>query len=154
MRMFALLLLVFFFPIAVFSYKVSEQAGYESGRNYSPKIQVDRPPLSHPPKVFSQSVVKAKKYWAERDVKVPCETIQAYVLASVPTQAAADAGAEANDCRIFMRREWYVQVVSNHQDHFCAIIFHEIGHIAGIGHDPNPNSLMHAGLRVIPKECQ
>lgn len=152
MRTLAIFLLCVVMPIAVFAFKISEQAGFDS---YTPpKVHVSTPPLAHPPLAFTQDVIKAKAYWAARNVTVPCDTIKAYVVTRVPTADAADAGAEANDCRIFMRRGWYDEVINAYPDHFCGILFHEIGHISGIGHSPDPRSLMHAGLLVIPKECE
>src|SRR3954452_6034595 len=35
----------------------------------------------------------------------------------------------------------------------CAVMRHEVGHLEGFGHSPDPNSIMAERIRLLPSEC-
>lgn len=104
--------------------------------------------------VFAKSTAVAKEYWASRGRPVTCGKIGGLVLVRVPalSKNTPDAGARKGVCQVLYRRGWYRTAIRDPQ-RFCTLTVHEIGHIIGLDHSPDPNDIMHDPALRLLRAC-
>jgi hypothetical protein len=76
----------------------------------------------------------------------------------VPNEELPDALAEASQpepgevipCFLYIRAE-----LANPTNFIraCAVIRHEVGHLEGFGHSPDPRNIMYPQITLLPSEC-
>jgi hypothetical protein len=93
----------------------------------------------------------AVEKWGE----IPCEGVVKIVRRKLPGLVAGEAfyrtdqeGARRWDCEVT------VDVEQVRGELRCAVAMHEFRHLFGVGHSPNPRSVMHSPLSMIPRACR
>lgn len=139
-------------PLAVLALTIS--SGAAQAQAYPGERETRHPKIQ-------RMVAKGVAYWQARGLQ-PCASPTIIGASDLTDVDAYDpnARAELNGCRIWVRADLLASALSerssgarggdSHREALCALIFHELGHTAGLEHS---EGIMHATHRETPRGC-
>lgn len=135
-------------PVVVFGYVIA---------SYTPRDSPLPVAVAHPPTMFTRSVETARSYWAKRHVSTPCGEVKLILVRRIPNPfvQGATGGAQKGVCNIMFTRQWFTTVEDNSVI-VCASVIHELGHVDGLDHSPDPRNIMYIKQtgQSIPNICR
>lgn len=111
-------------------------------------------PVAHPSVAYLHSVQIAGRYWEKHGVNNRCAKVRLILVNHIASLIANEADGQAlrGQCTMLIRKAWY-RYVRNKPYLLCGLVIHEMGHLNGLGHSRNIDSVMYPVQHAIPNEC-